>query len=627
MSATPRSRAPDQLLAEAFGDFARRWSEERGAPVGVAAVAGKAARALSEATSAGHVCVDLQGLAGALESASDQPMRVDELRSALWQSGIVGSAGEAGAMPLVLDGADRLYLHRYFDYECRLAQRLALQATRAGRAPADSAVPPNVLRLLDLLFADAVAAGTADWQKIAVLTALLGHLTLISGGPGTGKTTTIVNLLACLIENEPSCRIALAAPTGKAAARVIETVRQRANQLPPAIAARLPDDSFTIHRLLGVTGEGGFRHGLNNPLPYDVIVVDEASMLDLALATQLFEAVRADAKIILVGDKNQLAAVESGAVFGELSAQPIVSAARVERLAGLCAIDAGEIQAPRPMQKDGLVDCVVWLRRNYRFAGSSSIGQLAADITAGRAEEVVSRLQCPPDGSLQWLDESGATLPNAAIRTLLARYAPYIDACRTRTLEPQDISGAFARCRILCAVRDGYRGTDAINDRLSAHFRRELRHPLDPGARFDWYPGRPVIVLRNDYVLQLFNGDIGIALPDAAGDLVVYFPDGMSGYRAVPPGRLPEHETAFAMTVHKAQGSEFDEVVVLLPADMNRIITQELLYTAITRARNRVTVVGAAAVIRAAVMTKTERLSGLLARMAEARTANESRSR
>ena len=621
----PPITAPDECLADAFGRHAQRWAAETGASAAIAEMVRKAATFLSRATSAGHVCMNLSDVAQALnadaEATAAAAIPLDTLRQMLCESGLVGSAEDPGVMPFVLDADDRFYLHRYFDYERRLARTLAQRRARGFIAPAGEDLPTHVAALLATLFPRGAPAGASvDWQKVAVITALLGRLTIISGGPGTGKTTAIVNLLACLLEENPACRIALTAPTGKAAVRIIETIRLRAAHLPERIRERLPKKSSTVHRLLGVSPKGGFLHDIGNPLPIDVLVVDEASMLDLALATQLFEAVPPTARIILVGDKDQLAAVESGAVFAELNVDPRLSDARVEQLARVCAVAPEVLQQPRRNPAMGLTDSVVWLRHNYRFGRESSIGRLADEINAGDPGAVLARLGGASSPSLIWIDDASSILSPAVIEALCAGYALYVGACRTSMLDPDAATQAFGRFRVLCAVRDGHRGTTAINERLSAFFRRELDLPMEGFGRSEWYPGRPVVVLRNEYTLRLFNGDIGIALPDATGNLMVYFPDAESGFRAVAPVRLPEHETAFAMTVHKAQGSEFDDVLVMLPAKPNRVLTRELLYTGVTRARERVTLVGSAEVVANAIRSTTERLSGLSARLRHAKT-------
>jgi exodeoxyribonuclease V alpha subunit len=613
--------APDQRLAAAFGKHVARWAREQGASAAVAGSVQRAATLVSQATSDGHSCMAIDELIDSLNAEGKTPLDPGAFRTLLMESKVVGSPQAPDSLPLILDG-ERLYLHRYFDYECRLASSLAARSMDRSGAIATSTLPPNVVALLDQLFAaNALEPGAADWQKIAAITALLGRLTIISGGPGTGKTTTVVNLLACLLEADPDCRIALTAPTGKAAARLTEVILQRAGHLPEALRAKLPTESSTIHRLLGSMPNGEFRHHATNELPIDVLVVDEASMLDLALAVHLIEAVPENGRIILLGDKDQLAAVESGAVFSELSAHPAFSPQRIETLSRLGGVAPQTLQAPQldpppmPAPQTSLEDSVIWLRRNYRFAAGSAIGLLAAETKDGNAARVLARLKNPSDGSLVWINDGGSVPSAESVHAILDRYASYIEAVRNNDADPHAITAAFARFRVLCAVRDGPWGVNAINEKVSIHFRRTLQHSADPGLRSEWYPGRPVMVLRNDHVLKLFNGDIGIVLPDAHGDLQVYFPDEMGGFRTIAPVRLPDHETAFAMTVHKSQGSEFDEMLLMLPADKNRVLTRELLYTAVTRARERLSIVANATVVASTIETATKRVSGLLARV------------
>jgi exodeoxyribonuclease V alpha subunit len=610
----------DQQLAEGFARHASRWAAAEGASADVVAAVGQAASALSLAVSEGHVCLLLGSLAAsAREDAA--PVRLDLAgwRAALRGSGIVGTPELPGARPLILDADDRLYLHRYFDYERRLARRL-VQARRAG-AREDVATPALRARLRELFAGNAARlAGAADWQQLAAALALRGRLSVISGGPGTGKTTTVVNLLACLLALDPGCRVALAAPTGKAAARMTDAIRQRAQHLPPDLRDRMPTASSTVHRLLGVT-PAGFAHDADNPLPIDALVVDEASMLDLSLATQLLEAVPPTARIILLGDKDQLAAVESGAVFAELSVDPTLTPACVQELAELTGTPADAIVPPPPAQASALHDCAVWFTQTYRFAPDSGIGRLAGDVNAGRADAAIAWLREGSDPDVSWLApalQAGADVASGAMEAGYADYMRVVAADPTRVATVAD---AFGRFRALCALREGPRGVIALNAAMTQRFRTALQLPgfVDGPGASPWFAGRPVLVSSNDHVLRLFNGDVGIALPGPDGELLVHFPDAAApgGFRAIAPVRLPRHETAFAMTVHKSQGSEFDDVLVVLPEQRSRVLTRELLYTALTRARRRVALVADEAVLQQAIATPTTRHSGLLARLAE----------
>ena len=646
----PSDLSPEQQLAAAFGQQVVRWATALGADAATAEAAGMAGEAVSLASANGHVCVHLASLANGVNSVNGSNLR----DAAAWRAVLIASgttlalsdAPARGAQPLVLDPQDRLYLHRYFDYEQRLAKRLLQAQASVTEAPNAERDAQWQQRLSDL-FDDPrnPTSGPINWQKLAAALALRGRLLIVSGGPGTGKTTTVVNLLACLLADQPDCRIALAAPTGKAAARMLEAVRQQAQRLPEALRNALPQQSFTVHRLLQMRAQGGFRYNANQALPIDALVLDEASMLDLALATHLFEAVPDHARIILLGDRNQLSAVESGSVFAEIGGDPSLSSNCRAQLAHWCGVPAQAIQPPQPSAASTLQDSVVWFTQNYRFAADSGIGQLAARINSGDAGAVLQNLHNPSDTSdpsVQWLIDAGEDPHEApqedpsespsqtALEAILAHmqdaYAPMFQALRavlkTPGIDPDAgaISKAFARFRVLCALRETSRGVVSLNHAFSASWRAALG-PQFNTSNGPWYPGRPVQILRNDYTLRLFNGDVGIALPDAHGQLQVYFAqaDAATGFRAIAPLRLPAHETAFAMTVHKSQGSEFDAVLVVLPAQRSRVLTRELLYTAVTRARQKVALCTSAAVLSIAVQSTLQRHSGLLDRLREVR--------
>ena len=555
-------------LAAGFAANAAGWASNRGAPADSIEALKIAAACVGDATAQGSACVPLAALVPHIGDKT-----VADLRTALLASRIVSTPDSVEVLPLVLDSANRLYLRRYFDYERRLATNLLRRAAIADQAPLQ-------LRLDE----------APDSQRLAVDLAMRRRLAIISGGPGTGKTTTVTLLLARILEENPEARIALAAPTGKAAARLLDTLRERAAGLPEKVRARLPAEAHTIHRLLGVTsGPGRFRHDAANSLALDVLVVDEASMLDLSLAVHLVEAVPEAARLVLLGDKDQLAAVEVGSVFAELAAR----------------------------ERSRLANCVVWLSESYRFPASSGIGRLAADINAGEPERALAWMTRGAGESITWIDDAGAEISLATRSRILQGYAAYIEALRGNLQDKAPIFRAFDRFRVLCAVRESGRGVRALNALVGRHVRTELDHPLDPGGRSPWYPGRAVMVMRNDYVLRIFNGDTGICLPAADGELGVWFADREGTFRAISPSRLPEHEDAWANTVHKAQGSEFDTLLFVLPAKDSPVLARELAYTAVTRARTHVTLSGSSESFRAACLRKTERHTGLLERLGD----------
>ncbi len=588
-------------LADGFAHHIQRWAEASGECADHVSLLVQAARLVSSANQEGHICIDIESLARFWPALGKE-----EVTRRLRISPLVADARNADCepRPLVIDGEGRIYLHRYFDYERRLAVCLI---RRLEPLPAVVAVQPPI-------------AARVDWQKLASALAARRRLTIISGGPGTGKTTTVAHLLTRLLEQNPDVQIALAAPTGKAASRMLEALRHPLAWLSPELRKRLPRESYTLHRLLGVTPDAGrFRHHADNPLPFDVVVVDEASMLDLALATRLLEAVPLSARLILLGDKDQLAAVEAGAVFAELSADPSLTPACIADLAQATGIPIEAIRPPTPIQSTPLKDSVVWFRESHRFPAESGIGRLAADINAGRGEAICAWLpDADLDGSagVTWFAEDTDT---AIHKIILSGYDEYLQALRQPVINRAAVFRAFDRFRVLCAVWESGRGVWAINRIVDAF----VRHAVGWGGNAEldpWYPGRPVMVHRNDYVLQVFNGEVGICLPDETGKLMVYFPgqgdsETETIFRPIAPLRLPEHDSAYASTVHKSQGSEFATVLFLLPAQQSRVLSRELIYTGVTRATEQVILVGSREVFLAAVNNPTKRHSGLVARL------------
>ena len=556
-----------------------------------------AAALVSRQVDRGHVCADLAELAGraVLPADDDDPdagppvfaPSLARWRAALEASGVVGQG-----RPLVIDGAGRLYLERYWRHECALAAAL-LERARVEMPVDEARLRGDLARL----FPD--DRERPSWQQVAAATAVLRGLCVVSGGPGTGKTSTVVRVLTLLAgQADRPLRIGLVAPTGKAAARLQESIRAARATLPidDAIRGRIPDETSTIHRLLGVRRDSTApRHGPDRPLAIDVLVVDEASMIDLALMARLVAALPPAARLVLLGDRDQLASVEAGAVLGDVCGPaPGFSAAfraRVERIIGT-PLPAGRVTT------SPLADAIVLLVKSHRFDARSGIGRLAAAVNRGAAVEAGSLLADPGFPDVERAEGADDEL----VRVARAGYAAHHERVRSGA-SPGEVFEGFRAFRILCAHRRGPRGADGLNARLAAAL----------GGTDEWYAGRPVLITQNDYALRLFNGDVGIALPDpeADGRLRVCFEGDEGRVRRIPPVRLPPHETTYATTIHKSQGSEFARVLIVLPPDDSRLLTRELLYTGITRARQAVTVWGDERVLGAAVERRLVRSSGL----------------
>jgi len=566
-----------------------------------------AAMLASHWTGNGHVCVNLPAVAGRPLFETDGPVTpaLNDWLATLRASPVVGQPGQF--RPLILDRRGRLYLYRYWAYERQLADALLARAEAA-------ALPLDEKRLrtdLARLFPAKSENGPTDWQKIAAATASLKRLCVITGGPGAGKTTTVVRLLALLISQTGSARpprIGLAAPTGKAAARLQEAIRLAKNQLDLDCdrLAAIPDTASTVHRLLGAQRHSVyFRHGRDNPLPLDVVVVDEASMVDLALMAKLVAALPATARLILLGDKDQLASVEAGAVLGDVCAGAVgFSEDWRQRLQAL----TGEAIPPcgGPPAAALLSDAIVLLQHSYRFGADSGIGRLAQAVRQGAGAAALDLLENAEGADLAWRPLAAAGELALLAGRIEQGYRPYLD--RLRAGAPiAEIFAAFNQFRLLCAHRGGPFGVENVNRMCE----QRLRASGWIRSRQSWYPGRPVMITRNDYNLRLFNGDIGIALPEAGSELRVFFQTSEGTLRSFAPGRLPAHETVFAMTVHKSQGSEFTEVVLVLPVEASAVMTRELIYTGLTRAKVRVEIWAGPESFAVAVAQPSRRSSGL----------------
>jgi exodeoxyribonuclease V alpha subunit len=509
-----------------------------------------------------------------------------------------------------MDAADRLYLRRFWSWQSRLSQALGVRA-RASGDPVDGAL---LREGLDRFFPGGPPDGGAvDWQRIAAQLAVLRRFCVVSGGPGTGKTSTVVKMLALLVEQALAAgrtppTVMLVAPTGKAAARLTESIQSAKAKLPvtPEVRDAIPEEARTIHRALGVMGGGTtrFRHDAERPLAADVVLVDEASMVDLALMTRLVAAVPARARLILLGDKDQLASVEAGAVLGDVcnagdpwSYSQALAAELVETTGDQLPVDAGS-PAVRTFG-----DAIVHLRHSYRFGARSGVAALARAINAGDAEASRAALADPafPDVIL------GAPVPAAGLGSALRARVVETFRAVVAAEGPREKLAAFGGFRVLAAHRAGPTGVAGLNRSIEqALARAGLLHP-----RGEWYAHRPVMVLENDYQVGLFNGDVGMILDLPVEGRVAVFLGSDGEIRTLAPARLPAHQTVFAMTVHKSQGSEFTEVALVLPRRPSPVTTRELVYTGVTRAREVARVYGDAAVLDAAVGARVVRASGL----------------
>ena len=530
-----------------------------------------------EANQAGNVCIDL-------ESQQHRPLftssRIDisEIPTGVevshWCQHLKASpciATPNNIAPMTLDGS-RLYLNRFWFYEDYIANRItAMISTPTAIDYAD------VSARLERLF------GTDDEidqdQKQAVLTSASYPFSVISGGPGSGKTSTVIRILTVLLALDPGCRIALAAPTGKAAARMSDSIRQRIDQTPAnmKIKSSMPLEARTIHRLLRYRRKG-FEYNERHQLPVDCVIIDEASMIDLKLMFHLLSALPAQTRLILLGDRDQLASVAAGNVLGDITGHGHKLDAATAAVASSIAL----------------------LGNNYRFGNDSAIGEIAGSVNQGNSDLAIQLLRGDTRG-LRWFEESRDELHGDARDWLTETYQAVFEAGTA-----DDALRAYEKTRVLCATNRGPLGVDAINLLVSGSFTAGRDLP-ESGL----YAGLPIMITRNHHDLNLFNGDTGI-LWQRGDSLRACFRNSDGGLRELAVSRLPGFTPAWASTVHKSQGSEFDSVLLILPSDPDSdALSRELLYTAITRARRQFFIHAPAGAIVSAIERLTRRHSGL----------------
>ena len=528
---------------------------------------------------------------------------------------VTTAAGEK--QPFVFHN-NRLYLQRYFAYESSI-----LTSIQSCVASEKKQRPQRLQQLLthkdfirSLSIPDTSTTLTAeekiDWQQTAAIVGVLNNFTIITGGPGTGKTTTVAKMLAILFTIDPNLKVALAAPTGKAAVRMAESLKGSKIDVDIAIKEKFKTlVPTTIHRLLKYVPDSPyFKHDQTNPLNYDLVIVDEASMIDVALFSKLLAAIGPATRIILLGDKDQLASVEAGSLLGDLcqtqTTMNVLSAENVELINSFIPgieqqISTGYIEAAANVLSEHIIE----LKRSRRFTGDGGIGKFGKAIIHGRLDEIEAFVDENKDAAVT-IDTSYA---DDLFNSFITGYENFIGE--------KDISKALEKLnqlRVLCAVREGPQGLKAVNKKIEMI----LVEKGLIGNKIEFYNNRPIIVTRNYPELKLFNGDVGMIRPDSTGSLKAWFEDSDKNLRAVLPGYITSAETVFAMTIHKSQGSEYAKVLVMLPSSADQpLLTRELLYTAITRAKEAVLLQAGKEVILYTANRSVQRASGIMERFRE----------
>ena len=553
-----------------------------------------------------HVCVELSEIYLCLDARNALPRNVENLSQfsdVLQQSKGIGD-GQTNTL-MVLDN-QHLYLHRYWQYEVALARMISQRAAIQWQMD-----PDEMTGLLGQLFDD--REPEVNWQKVAVCVAAQQGFSLITGGPGTGKTTTVTKLMA-LVQSLNRAKgkmldIRLVAPTGKAAARLTESIVGARQSLPEQLQEGIPDQCSTIHRLLGVRPHSPyFRHDENNQLHLDMLILDEASMVDLPLMNKLLRALPDRCRLVLLGDKEQLASVEVGNVLGDICANVDIQCQySPSQVAWLHHITGYALPVAENLAS-GVSDNLVTLRKSHRFKSDSGVGQLASLVNQGKSRQLLTLLSNKSQKDVYWCDQ-----PN--LRDLFSYVIPGLQRYFT-AVKQGNISLAFELLsgqQVLCASRKGVWGVENLNQQLTLELSRQGLISKSDGA----YPGKPLMITENEHNLQLFNGDMGILMPDPAQPalLKAWFINSEGQLISFLPGRLPAHEVVYAMTIHKSQGSEFKQVFLCIDARQSRLLNRELIYTGITRARQQVFIYCEQQALLAGIHNRSKRGSGLARRL------------
>lgn len=595
-NAPPSSHDPLDL---ALADLALRRDGTPNAPLIALSVA-----LLSRARRDGNTCLDLtrapefvgndeiQGLDGLPFVNAFPPAH--EWLDALAKSPLVGD-GALSSM-LVLEPPGSLFFYRDWCAEQELTEFIS--AAVHDTLPDLDQLDPKAFRALFPCSAN----DTPDWQAVAAMAALRSRFALITGGPGTGKTTTVTRILALILSVNPELQVALCAPTGKAAQRMTESVAKHLSLLPAHLQPQRSFSARTVHRLLRYfPGDDHFRHHRMNPLTHDLVIVDEASMVDISLMHALIMALKPGSRLILLGDHQQLASVESGSILQDIGRAVSLDQGYSAPFCQTFQSMAGSTLSKAESDPGALRDAVVMLLKNHRFGEGNGIAALSDAIRTGDAEAALNMLETARYEEISWHR-------HIDVEALLESLHPHVQQVITAQSAKEALE-RFHTCRVLTGLRRGPMGCETINDRLDRELRAASEKSMGP-----YYSGQPILITENDYQVKLYNGDIGMVWSSDQG-LRVAFPDTQDGMLCVSPARLPAHQTAWAMTIHKAQGSEFGHVMIVLPPTGHALSMRPLIYTAVTRAQRHVTLWGSADQIQSAIQTPAHRHSGLTQRL------------
>jgi len=577
-----------QTLNNVHEQFAEFFKAERLKPFATLVL-----KKLSE----GHICLDLKDiLSGEIEFPFSYH-NLSDIEDDLMKEPLVSTSIE-NTQPFVLYKS-KLYLQRYFVYETIILKRIqALMRSESTDFTYRSGLINEHRELIASVFHSEYSVNglstdeQIDWQLVATVFGLLNNFTIITGGPGTGKTTTVSKILQLLKKIDPNIKIGLAAPTGKAAMRLAESLEG--------------DQPTTIHRMLKtIYGSHHFKHNQQNPLKYDIVIVDEASMIDVALFAKLLDAIGNQTRLILLGDKDQLSSVEAGSLFRDLcqtqEQMNVLSSGKAELISSF--IDNNISMLMNSFISDApvhpLSDHIIELKRSRRFDSTKGIGKFSKAIISNNTADIKDFLNVGFDEQVHIDMEYSPII----FKDFIKGYKAYIHEGDIRLALHK-----FNDLRVLCAVREGEFGLYHINTAIESILNTEGF--IDSQAEF--YMNRPIIITKNYYDLGLFNGDIGIIRPDSNNTMMAWFEDSEKQLKAVVPQLIVESETVYAMTIHKSQGSEYEEVLIVLPdQEGTQILTRELLYTAVTRAKSKVIVQSSENVLLSTIDRTVKRASGI----------------